>query len=52
MKPIFIALAITGIYLWMRRIQDELSESVPKEEEEKAEAIWASEGGGNPSALV
>jgi hypothetical protein len=50
MKPVFMVLAMVGIYLWIRRIQDELGEAAVQEG--KAEATWASEGGGNPSALV
>jgi hypothetical protein len=50
MKRALTVLAMIGIYFWVRRIQEELSE--PSPQEEKAEATWASEGGANPSAVV
>jgi hypothetical protein len=50
MKRVLMVLAMAGIYLWIRRIQEDLSR--PSPQEDKAEATWASEGGANPSAAV
>jgi hypothetical protein len=49
MKRAFMVLAMAGIYVWIRHHQQRLL--APKRDRE-AEANWANEGGGNPSAAV
>jgi hypothetical protein len=50
MKRALMILAMAGIYIWVRRKQQQLLDSPSRHE--LAEAAWASEGGANPSPAV